>query len=223
MNHFTTPVDRRSRLSMIAFLSGHYRYHTMNSWNGLSSYANNIKVTHLGLSHAELSRALDVLQTEYWSEIDEPIQAFTEKMGGNYTICVNGRSSGYLVLHESHYETTGHLSVCQSCGQRNFKACGLVDGDNACGRCHAVGERGRRNFASPPQQLSVANCGIDTDRDFSEWSISQLKERVELVIAFDEACEEIRSNFISLLSLEVIEETVFVPQKVFVLRERQAA
>lgn len=133
------------------------------------------------------------------------------------------QGSGYLVLHESHYETTGHLSVCQSCGQRNFKACGLVDGDNACGRCHAVGERGRRNFASPPQQLSVANCGIDTDRDFSEWSISQLKERVELVIAFDEACEEIRSNFISLLSLEVIEETVFVPQKVFVLRERQAA
>lgn len=36
-------VNTDNRNEMIRFLTGHFRYFTMNSWNGCSSYANNVK------------------------------------------------------------------------------------------------------------------------------------------------------------------------------------
>lgn len=36
---FCRPVDLRSKQSMVAFLGNHPRYHTMNSWNNSTSYA----------------------------------------------------------------------------------------------------------------------------------------------------------------------------------------
>ena len=49
MKKFFTPVDLRSRAAMTAYLDGHFRYPTMNSWNQATSYACNLKVDHLGL------------------------------------------------------------------------------------------------------------------------------------------------------------------------------
>jgi len=40
---FFKPVDLRSQKAMVEFLSNHFRYNTMNSWNNSTSYANNIK------------------------------------------------------------------------------------------------------------------------------------------------------------------------------------
>lgn len=34
----------KSKKAMIDFLSNHFRYHTMNSWNNSTSYANKVKV-----------------------------------------------------------------------------------------------------------------------------------------------------------------------------------
>ena len=62
-----------------------------------------------------------MLNIDFWEEIRCPIDDFTHDQGHRYTICSNGRSGGYLVLHESHLELTGHLSYCPTCGQRNFK------------------------------------------------------------------------------------------------------
>ena len=39
MKKFFTPVDLRSRAAMTAYLDGHFRYPTMNSWNQATSYA----------------------------------------------------------------------------------------------------------------------------------------------------------------------------------------
>lgn len=39
MRNFYRPVDLRSRHEMTQFLSSHFRYPTMNSWNGCTSYA----------------------------------------------------------------------------------------------------------------------------------------------------------------------------------------
>jgi hypothetical protein len=42
-----------------------------------------------------------------------------------------------------------------------------------------------------------------------------LRERVDLICAFDEACDQIRSNFIALLDdFEVVEETIYKPVQV---------
>ena len=118
---FQTKVDRRSRSAMVDFLTQHSRYDTMSSWNRLTSYANNIKFYRLGLTFEQSDKAYEMLDTDFWDEIREPIDDFTHDQGDRYTIRSNGRSGGYLVLHESHRELTGHLSYCPNCGQRNFK------------------------------------------------------------------------------------------------------
>ena len=40
-------VDKRYKESMIKYLRKHFRYHTMNSWNKSTSYANNIKLYNI--------------------------------------------------------------------------------------------------------------------------------------------------------------------------------
>ncbi|WP_036242618.1 hypothetical protein [Methylobacter luteus] len=275
---FAKKVDRRSRSAMVDFLRTHYRYDTLNSWNRSTSYAQCIKIHRLGLTSEQSDKAYDLLETDFWDEIRWPIDEFTDSQGGCYTIGTNGRSGGYLVLHEPRRELTGHLSYCPSCGQRNFKKvppafeeaaeqviaqeilksrnawqsgvylsqpsiealllshdeklsiitrlkaqladCSLTD---ACGACW----KPRRNYSVPPVvQLAVyAGKGIDQGEAFDaeEWSMEALRERVDLVCAFDAVCDQIRHNFIALLvGYDVVEETVHRPVKVKVLRERAA-
>ena len=269
--YFQEKVNKRSKQAMIDFLTAHQRYNTMNSWNRATSYAHNIKLHTIGLTPEQLDAAYDMLETDYWDEIDQPIEDFTRQMGGAYTIGSNGRSSGYLVLYQSQYELTGHKSVCRSCGQRNFKrvheagnsaahvaiennvfrnggswvneiyldvpaikaiklpdeeklsiiraakiACKDATFDNKCGACSAEGEHGRFNYTKMPKRLSVySGKDMDHDEDFSEWSMYELRGRVELVCQFDAACDAIRDNFIELIgSCKVVEEVVMIPKTV---------
>ena len=118
---FKKNVDRRSRAAMVDFLQGHCRYDTLRSWNRLTSYANNIKIHRLGLSSEQDDKAYQILGVDYWDDISSPVDDFTLEHDHRYTMALNGRSDGYLVLHESALELTGHLSYCPNCGQRNFK------------------------------------------------------------------------------------------------------
>ncbi|NOS74908.1 MAG: cysteine protease [Methyloglobulus sp.] len=266
---FQKKVDRRSRSAMVDFLQGHYRYNTMSSWNRLTSYANNIKIHRLGLLSEQEDKAYKMLDTDFWEEIRGPIDDFTYDQGHRYTLCSNGRSGGYLVLHESHLELTGHLSYCPTCGQRNFKKVPPVtyqdeneeviareilrsqnswlpgvylgqpaiqtltisddkklllinrlktelkdsSASDACGVCGNP----RRNFSVPPSRLMVASRSIDQCEDFDaeDWSMESLRDRVDLVFAFDAACDAIRSNFIALLDdYDVVEITEHRPVQV---------
>ena len=119
---FEQKVDLRSREAMVTFLKGHFRYNTMNSWNGSTSYAQCVKLHRLGLSPAQYDRAFEMLDlTEVSDMVQSGIADFTEAHNGCYTMGTNGRSGGYLVLYSSRYEETGHKSRCRSCGQLNFK------------------------------------------------------------------------------------------------------
>jgi len=266
---FHSKVDRRSRSAMVDLLKGHYRYSTMSSWNRLTSYANNIKIHRLGLSSEQEDKAYEMLNVDFWEEIRGSIDDFTHDQGHRYTICSNGRSGGYLVLHESHLELTGHLSYCPTCGQRNFKkvppvtyqdeneeviAREILRSQNSwlpgvylgqpviqtltisddkklllinrlkaelrdCSASDACGVCGnpRRNFSVPPSRLMVASRSIDQCEDFEaeDWSMEALRDRVELVCAFDAACDAIRSNFIALLDdYDVVEITEHRPVQV---------
>ncbi|AGN82254.1 MULTISPECIES: hypothetical protein [Pseudomonas] len=217
MQHFQkAAVDRTDRQAMISFLAGHYRYDTMNHWNRSTSYAHCVKIHALGLDPEQTEKAFELLCVDYWDDLQLVIEDFVAEMDGEFTIGSNGRSSGYLVLAKSSWEYTGYQSYCRSCSQRNYQAC--TEGDNRCGRCGAEGESGRRNFQHPPKTLRVTGQAIDQDEDFQEWSLDQLASRVEVVEAFDRACDDIRATFISLLSLNVVEETVLIPQKRYVLQ-----
>ena len=274
---FEQKVDKRSRKAMIDFLSNHYRYDTMSSWNQSTSYANCVKLHRLGLTSEQLDAAYEMSAVDYWDEIRSPIDDFTRSQNGYYTIGSNGRCSGYLVLYRSCYEASDHKSYCRSCGQKNFKrvldvkpgtpeaiiaqkvigngacwhtevyleqseikAIDMSDDeklnlirrfktdakwssfDNKCGACGATGERGRVNYSKPLQTLATyPGKSIDMDDDFEEWSMDALRERVDLICAFDRACDEIRQNFIDLLEgSEVVEEVVMVPTKVKTIQPR---
>ena len=274
---FQTKVDRRSRSALVDFLTGHCRYDTMSSWNRLTSYANNIKFYRLGLTFEQSDKAYEMLDTDFWEEIREPIDDFTHDQGDRYTIRSNGRSGGYLVLHECHRELTGHLSYCPTCGQRNFKKVppvsyqdnneeviareilrsqnswlpGVYLGQSAiqalsisddkkltlinrlkaelkdCSATDACGVCGnpRRSFSVPPSHLSVSSKALIKARTFlpKDWSMEALRDRVELICAFDAACDAVRSNFIALLEdYDVVEVTEHRPVQVKTLVARAA-
>ena len=224
MSHFYSQkkIDRRSKESMVQFLNGHFRYNTMNSWNGSTSYAHSIKLHNLGLTSEQIDKAYGILRIDIWDELDVQIQDFVTQMHGAYTIGTNGRSGGYLVLYSSEWKSTGYKSYCRSCYQRNYQACGNTEGDNTCGACRATGEQGRVNYTTPPRQLSVSSAGIDAERDFEDWSMEQLRARVNVVEAFDSACDDIRLAFLDMLEMDVVEETIMVPEKRYVLQASHA-
>jgi hypothetical protein len=87
---------------------------------------------------------------------------------------------------------------------------------NMCGACGAVGKYGRVNYTTLPKSLSVyPGKGLDQEEDFVEWSLSELRSRVELISRFDQACDEIRDNFIALIgSCKVVEEVVMIAKTV---------
>ncbi|WP_425953241.1 cysteine protease [Ralstonia pseudosolanacearum] len=97
--------------------------------------------------------------------------------------------------------------------------------NNRCGRCGAEGEGGRVNYVQSPRHLATyPGRSIDQDVDFAEWSMAELRRRVELVTEFDAACDEIRSEFISLLGdFEPVEKVIMVPKTVTVLAPRVSA
>lgn len=64
MKTFSKKVDLRSRKEMIDFLTNHFRYDTMNSWNCSTSYAANVKIYNLGLSRAELDKLYELIETD---------------------------------------------------------------------------------------------------------------------------------------------------------------
>ena len=79
MKRFSVPVDLRSRKEMTDFLQTHFRYDTMNSWNCATSYACNLKIPRLGLSHEIESKLYELLDTtEFFFLRQDLMDAFDE-------------------------------------------------------------------------------------------------------------------------------------------------
>lgn len=58
---------------------------------------------------------------------------------------------------------------------------------------------------------------IDQNKDFEDWSVEMLKDRVKLVTTFDEYCDKIRDEFINMLKtceIKTKEKTVTVTYKI---------
>ena len=221
MEYFYRAGDGRSRKNMTEFLSQHFRYDTMNSWNRATSYAHCVKLHRLGLAASDYDKAYDLLETE---EVRDAWQAviddFTEEQAGRATIGFNGRSGGYLVLYESAFQDSQYRSYCTQCGQRNYQ---VATPENCqCGVCRAMS---RMNYTVAPRHLVMwPGRGMDETRDFSDWPLLPLRERVRLVQAFDRACDQIRDNFIGLIQcFDVVDEDYVVTKQRKVLVERAVA
>ena len=101
MRRFYQPVDLRSRQEMTQYLTTHFRYPTLNSWNRSTSYACNLKITHLGLSPEVVDKLFDMIQTQgFFDAMDECKWEFAAKHNYLWQAGMNGRSGGYLVLYQ---------------------------------------------------------------------------------------------------------------------------
>jgi hypothetical protein len=93
---YKTGIDITNDKQMFNFLKNHFEYWTMNSWNSMSSVANNVKLYNLGLS-GNWSVALSLLEAGEYDEISRMIMDWEREHRG-YEVQFNGRNGGYLVL-----------------------------------------------------------------------------------------------------------------------------
>lgn len=108
--YFAKEVDTTDRKAMADFLTNHFRYYTMNSWNASTSYANNVKIYNLGIKDKEvLDKAWDIVcsdidRYEMYDNFRQIIDEFRESEG--YDIGFNGRSEGYIVMYAMEYDVS---------------------------------------------------------------------------------------------------------------------
>ncbi len=114
---FTQKIDLRNRNTMVDFLTKHFRYDTLNSWNGLTSFANNVKLHKLSIPRDLEDMAYDIVcsdvdRYDYDVMIDGLIKDFRNETG--YTAGFNGRSGGYIVLYDCNKKSDGGYTTCVS-------------------------------------------------------------------------------------------------------------
>ena len=208
---FSQRVDKRSRAEMTAYLSGHFRYNTMNSWNRSTSYACNMKLYKLGLDRGTEDKLWDIIQVP---EFYERIEDFNWQHNYLWQAGWNGRSGGYLVLYQGGTKPSGYRSYCTKCGQKNYTS--IAETGNWCGVCN---EEARVDYIKPPMQIfSFPGRDVDMDEDFEDWSLYELQQRTELVQEFDRLADDIVAEALYIAQNHSVEErTVYMPTTELVL------
>lgn len=170
---FKKDIDTTSRKVMVDFLSNHYRYNTMNSWNQSTSYANNVKIYNLDVDSDIKDQMYQLLDSEaYDLEFDIRSLISDFEMNTGYSAGFNGRSGGYIVLYEYDKE---------------------------------------KRSAYPGRNIDMYADFDDED----EWTMEDLKSRVELVTAFDALCDDIIAVVVDFLhNNHMIETTVTIEKKI---------
>lgn len=104
--HFQTDeyVNISHCKDMWEFLTNHFTYWTMNSWNGLESIANKVKVWYLPFKHTS-EEIFEMLEATDYATINSYIEDW-EKDHPEYKVGFNGRSAGYLVLYNEDNNDT---------------------------------------------------------------------------------------------------------------------
>ena len=202
---FSRRVDKRSRAEMTAYLSGHFRYNTMNSWNRSTSYACNMKLYKLGLDRGTEDKLWDIIQVpEFYERLNERIEDFNWQHNYLWQAGWNGRSGGYLVLYQGGTKPSGYRSYCTKCGQKNYTS--VAETGNRCGVCN---EEARVDYIKPPMQIfSFPGRDVDMGEDFEDWSLYELKQRTELVQEFDQLADDIVEEALHIASEHTVEERV---------------
>ena len=160
-------VDICNPKSMFEFINNHFTYYTLNSWNGLQSIANNMKLYNLGLE-GDWTTVLDYLYDEEdIGGIGFQIRDLVDEWEANhpgYSLGWNGRSGGYLVIY-NHDRRNGTVNF------RNILPEDLTGFDNY------------EEFK-------------ETIKDYYGWNVKdmvpELREYTQLIRDFDKLCEDLR-------------------------------
>lgn len=203
---FYRPVDRRSKTAMTAFLENHFRYDTANGWNRSTSYACNMKLYNLDLPRALEDKLFDMLEVpEFYEPVNRLRQDFAEAHDYLWQTGFNGRSGGYLVLYQGGCRPSAHRSYCTHCGQQNFTS--VSETGIKCGLCGAYA---RVDFKQPPLEVfAYPMRGVDSDKDFEDWSLQDLQQRTALVQELDRLADAIVTAGIEMAERFEVREKFF--------------
>ena len=91
---FYKKVNYDSNKECFEFLTNHFTYYTLNSWNNLKSIANNVKVYHLPVDD---DLALKALEEDDYFSINETIRDWEVNHPG-YRVAFNGHSGGMSIM-----------------------------------------------------------------------------------------------------------------------------
>jgi len=210
-------IDKRYRETMVKFLKNHYRYNTMNSWNKSTSYANNIKLYNIDKpDDVDEETFWEMIGISQWQEkLSDLLEDFGRKHDWLWQAGINGRSGGYTVLYRGGIKPSGYKSYCTHCGQKNYQA--VPEGQiGTCGRCDA---KARVNFKQTHMQIFTwPGKDVDMHETFEDMTLSEIRERVELVQDFDRLCDTIAEAFIYFCkNYRIAEEEILVPKTIKVL------
>lgn len=210
-------VDKRWRKALVAFLKGHFRYPTMNSWNRSTSYANCIKLHQVDKpSDIDEDSWWQMLEIPHWRKIlSDLLEDFARHYDFQWQAGINGRSGGYIILYRGGIKPSGYKSYCTRCGQKNYQAVSEVE-VGTCGRCDA---QARINFKQTHMQVFTwPGKDVDMVEDFDDWTLSELQQRVVLVQSFDRLADDIVGAYVDLCkNHRITEKEILVPKTIKVL------
>lgn len=208
---FYREIDKRNKKEMIEFLSSHFRYNTMNSWNNSTSYANKVKIWDVIPSSLQ-DKVFEMSQVEgFYDDINYILENWGEGNDYSYQAAFNGRSGGYIVMYEGSYkneyfikpdEKFDHLSGAYSDRLRRWVQKEEAEKNGWIGKAY-------KNVSC------WAGRSIDQGEDFEEWDMGSLRSRVELVQSFDKMCDDVVSATISMAEeKEIVEEVIMIPKTI---------
>jgi hypothetical protein len=137
------------------------RYNTMNSWNGNTAPAYNLKV-HTVIPNDLQMKVYEMMECEnFYDDINYLISEFVTEHNHEWQAGFNGRSGGYLVLYSGGKKLSESKSVCLQCGQRNFRS--VEDTGKKCGRCHAEAREDREMWDVFTHSKGIENSEVPKD------------------------------------------------------------
>ena len=199
-----------SRKAMVEYLTSHFRYDTMSSWNQSTAYAACVKIHGSWVPRDLQDKAFAIYdQGDVFDDISGVMREWDASNHHKYQVGFNGRSGGYIVMYRGGEKPSEYKSVCQDCGQKNYSA-----GAVKCGRC---GSTNMHDF-SGMEVFSYPGQSIDQGEYFDEWDLPGIRDRYKLVRSFDKMIENCKAVFLQYCrEYKVVEKEVMVPKKVQVL------
>jgi len=215
MKKFFEKIDLRSHEAMVGFLTHHFRYVTMNSWNRSTSYANCVKIHRLDLTPAQMEHAWSMLDCEeVFDPIHDMIRDWSVEHDWRWQVGFNGRSGGYMVLYQGGLDyKNAHTAKCDICGKRTWHK-----QDTPCTNDWCSGTL--RILPKPiPQVVCYPGRGLDEAEGFGDWDMDALRDRVRLIQEFDRLCDNVTEMFAGFCDhYEVVDKDILVPKTIKVLQ-----
>lgn len=161
------------------YIHNHHYYYTMNSWNGLKSLANNVKIYNLPLTTEQKDKFFELFydensNDELYYHINWKLECFASE--NKFEIAFNGRSGGYLVAYNKN-------NTCNVIDKY------LID----CKNYDEALEHFRGNY-----------CW--TYRDCQAELKSIIERNFEVCVLFDDCCDDILNELKYLLDNARVEE-----------------